>query len=67
MNDYLSIQFIIYLLRWIVSAFVMMLPLYILSRTKCCVGSKYKEYVYLVLVQIFGAFIFYMLDKFILS
>jgi len=64
MNDYFLIQFLIYLLRWIASAFIMMIPLWFLVRTKCCKG-KYQEYIHLILVQIIGAFIFYNIDKYI--
>ena len=60
--NYLSDQFLIYLGRWILSAFVMMLPLWLLVRTKCCYENKYKEYIHLLLVQIIGAFIFYPID-----
>lgn len=64
--DYLSIQFLIYLFRWILSAVVMMLPLYVLVRYRCCSG-KYQEYIHLIIVQIIGAFIFFGIDKWIFS
>ena len=66
MLDYGSVEFLIYLFRWIISAFVMMLPLFFLVKFKCCNG-KYQEYVHLVIVQIIGAFIFYKIDKWILG
>jgi hypothetical protein len=52
-------QKLIYLLRWIFSAFVMMLPLSIIKQ------YSQNEYLNLLLVQIFGAFIFWQIDKFI--
>lgn len=61
---YLTKIFLIYLFRWILSAFIMMLPLYILVKYDCCKG-KYQEYIHLVIVSIIGAFIFYPLDLFI--
>ena len=63
-NSYFSLTFGIYLFRWIVSAVVMMLPLYFLVKYNCCKG-KYQEYYHLILVQIVGAFIFFNIDKFI--
>ena len=62
--DYLTWQFSAYLLRWVLSAIVMFLPLYFLVKIDCCRG-KYQEYVHLLLVQIFGAFIFFNIDKWI--
>jgi len=62
--DYLSVHFALYLLRWVASAFVMMLPLYVLVKLQCCKG-KYEEYIHLILVQIVGAFIFYNIDAYI--
>ncbi len=62
--DYLTLQFGVYLLRWILSAIVMFIPLYLLVETNCCKG-KYQEYIHLLLVQIFGAFIFFNIDKWI--
>jgi len=62
--DYLSTTFLIYLLRWIASAFVMMIPLWFLIKFDCCKG-KYQEYVHLVLVQVAGAFIFFYIDQYI--
>ena len=59
-------EFILYLIRWIVSAFVMMLPMYFLVKQECCKGD-YQEYIHLLLVQIFGAFIFYPIDKWIFT
>jgi len=63
--DYLSIHFMIYLGRWILSSFVMMAPLYLLVKYKCCIGSKYSEYIHLLLVQIIGSIIFYRIDYYI--
>ena len=59
--DYTSIHFLMYVGRWVLSAFVMMIPLYLIKRY-----TKIKsEYVHLVLVQIVGAFIFYKIDAYI--
>jgi len=63
-TGFLSIKFLVYLLRWIFSAFVMMIPLWFLVKFKCC-NSKYQEYIHLILVQIIGAFIFWNIDKII--
>jgi len=62
--NYISDQFIIYLCRWILSAFVMMIPLWFLVKINCCKG-KYQEYIHLVLIQIVGAFIFFPIDTII--
>jgi len=62
--DYFSYQFIIYLLRWIVSGIVILPFIYLLINYKCCKG-KYQEYIHLILVQVIGAFIFYNIDKYI--
>jgi len=48
-------QFIIYLIRWIISAFVMMPVLFILKDT--------NKYYSLLIAQIVGALIFYNIDK----
>jgi len=61
MINYLSEQYIIYLGRWILSAIVMMLPLYLLVKYNCCKG-KYQEYIHLLLIQVVGSFIFYPID-----
>jgi hypothetical protein len=66
MSDYFSIQFLIYLGRWILSAFVMMLPLWCLVKFNCCKG-KYQEYIHLLIIQIVGAIIFFHLDKLIFA
>jgi len=63
--DYLSLQFLIYLGRWLLSAVVMAFPLALLIKYKCCANSKYMEYIHLVLVSITGAFIFYRLDYYL--
>jgi len=65
--DYLSLQFIIYLARWITSGLVMLIPLYLLIKFECCLQSKYKEYIHILILQIIGAFIFYPIDKLILK
>ena len=65
MVSYFSIKFVIYLLRWIISAFVMMIPLYIINKFNLTKNFKYKEYINLILVQIFGAFIFWYIDQLI--
>jgi len=65
MVSYFSIKFVIYLLRWIISAFVMMIPLYIINKFNLTKNFKYKEYIDLILVQIFGAFIFWYIDQLI--
>jgi ABC-type glycerol-3-phosphate transport system permease component len=62
--DFLSLNFLIYLLRWILSAFVMMIPMYFLIKFDIFKG-KYQEYIHLIIVQIIGAFIFYKIDYFI--
>ena len=66
LNDYLSIHFLIYLGRWIISAVVMLPFIYLLVRYKCC-ESKYKEYIHLIIVQIIGSFIFFEIDKYIFT
>ena len=63
---YLSLHFLLYLGRWILSAFVMMVPLYLLNRYSITSG-RFKEYMDLVIVQIVGAFIFYFIDAYIFS
>jgi len=68
-NSYLSTQFAVYLIRWILSGVVMIVPLYFLIKWDCCnFGDKYKkyqEYFHLIVVQIIGAFIFYHIDQII--
>jgi hypothetical protein len=54
-------QFFIYLLRWIFSAFVMMIPLWVLQ------SHIDNDYAKLILVQIFGAFVFFKIDEIIFS
>jgi len=59
--DYLSWHFALYVGRWLLSAFVMMVPLYLIKTF-----TKIKnEYLHLVMVQVVGAFIFYHLDAYI--
>jgi len=67
LHQYLSWTFLLYLFRWIVSAFVMMIPLWFLVKLKVAENSKYKEYIHLLIVQIIGAFIFFWIDKFIFN
>jgi len=64
--SYLSLDFLLYLSRWVVSAFAVMPVLYILVKYNCCKG-KYEEYIHLILVQVFGAFIFFYIDQWIFS
>jgi len=65
-KDYFSFTFLLYLCRWILSAFVMMLPLFFIQRYKLTNRfGKYKEYIDLIIVQIVGAFLFFELDKYI--
>jgi len=61
-----SLTFLIYVLRWIISAFVMMIPLYFLQKYNCC-NNRYQPYIHLVIVQIIGAFIFFYIDSLIFS
>jgi len=62
--SYISIKFLIYLLRWIFSGVIMLMPLYLLLKIKCCEG-KYQEYIHILLLQIVGAFIFWYIDNWI--
>jgi ABC-type glycerol-3-phosphate transport system permease component len=64
--DYISLNFFIYLCRWILSAFVMMIPMYFLVKYRVFEG-KYQEYIHLIVVQIIGAFIFYKIDYYIFN
>ncbi len=64
-QSYLSFEFFLYLVRWILSAFVMMIPLYLINRYKITEKFKYKEYIDLILIQIIGAFIFWWIDQMI--
>jgi len=66
MSDYLSLEFILYLGRWILSGLVSLIPLYLLIKYEIGKG-KYQEYIHLMIVQVIGAFIFYKLDKMLLS
>jgi len=58
---YFNEQYLIYLFRWIISAIVMMLPLYLLVKFDCC-KNKYQEYIHLLIIQVIGSFIFYPID-----
>ena len=64
-ESYFSFDFLIYVFRWIFSAFIMMIPLYLINRFKLTDKLKYKEYIDLILVQIIGAFIFWWIDQLI--
>jgi len=65
-QSYLSIEFLLYIGRWILSAFVMMIPLYLIQKYHLTDKfGKYKEYIDLIFVQIFGAFIFWWIDQII--
>jgi len=64
-QSYISLEFILYLLRWILSAFVMMLPLYIINHYKITEKYKFKEYIDLIIIQIIGAFVFWWIDQLI--
>jgi len=66
-ESYFSFDFLIYVFRWIFSAFIMMIPLYLINRFKLTDKLKYKEYIDLILVQIIGAFIFFYIDFMIFS
>jgi len=59
--SYISEQYFIYLLRWLLSYVVMLIPLYLLVKTDCC-KSKYQEYVHLLIIQVIGSFLFYPID-----
>jgi len=65
--EYMSMNFLLYVGRWILSAFFMSLPLYFLVEYKCCNNSKYQEYIHLFIIQIIGAFAFYYLDAWIFT
>ena len=69
MTGYFSIDFLLYVGRWIISAFVMMVPLYIINKYKLTdkVCKKYKEYLDLIIIQIIGAFIFWYIDQMIFA
>jgi len=64
MISYFSIDFLIYLGRWILSGIIMLVPLWYLIKTKCCEG-KYQEYIHLILVQLIGSIIFWYVDQWI--
>jgi len=67
-TSYFTMDFLIYVGRWIASAFIMMIPLYIINnyiKFSSNIYNKYKEYFDLVLVQIVGAFIFWYIDQYI--
>jgi len=65
MISYFSFKFLLYLLRWIFSAFIMMIPLYLINKFNLTKNFKYKEYIDLILIQIIGAFIFWYIDQYI--
>jgi len=72
-KSYLSIDFLIYVGRWIFSAFVMMIPLYFLQKFQISkyfkkikgYKTEYQEYIDLIIIQIIGAFIFWYIDQMI--
>jgi hypothetical protein len=64
MKDYLTETFLIYVLRWIISAVVMFIPLLVFQKLNILNDNPYLR---LLLLQIIGAFIFYKIDVFILS
>ena len=64
-QSYFSFEFFLYLIRWVVSAFIMMIPLYLINHFKITEKFKFKEYIDLILVQIFGAFVFWWIDQMI--
>jgi len=67
MNDYLTFNYLIYLLRWLLSAIIMFIPLYFINKYKLTDNLKYKEYIDLLILQVIGSIIFYKIDKWILS
>jgi len=70
-NNYFSFDFALYVLRWIFSAFIMIIPLYLLNKYNITSQNNlkkfyiYKEYIDLIIVQIIGAFIFWWIDQII--
>jgi len=64
--DYFSFSFFIYFLRWILSGFLMLIPLYFLIKYNCCY-NKYQEYIHIIILQAIGAFFFYPIDNFIFN
>jgi len=65
MKSYFCLDFLIYAGRWIFSAFVMMIPLYIINKYNITKQLKYKEYIDLIMIQIIGAFVFWYIDQWI--
>jgi len=67
--SYISFDFLLYLCRWIISAFVMMIPLWFINKIRLAelinFNSKYKEYFDLLIIQIIGSFIFWRIDQLI--
>jgi uncharacterized oligopeptide transporter (OPT) family protein len=69
--SYFSFDFALYVLRWIFSAFIMIIPLYLLNKYNITSQNNlkkfyiYKEYIDLIIVQIIGAFIFWWIDQII--
>jgi ABC-type glycerol-3-phosphate transport system permease component len=60
--EYTSWHFMLYVGRWMLSAVVMMAPLFLLRFTKIT-----NEYLKLFIVQVIGAFIFYKLDAYLFT
>jgi len=67
MTDYLTLNYLLYLTRWLISGVIAFIPLYFLIKYKCCEGNKYAEYIHLLITQFALAFLFYKVDKWILS
>ena len=57
-------EYFIYLGRWILSYFVLLVPLWLLMKWNCC-NNKYQEYIHLFILQVVGSIIFYPIDKMI--
>jgi len=65
MKSYFCLDFLLYVGRWIFSAFVMMIPLYFINKYNITKRLKYKEYIDLIIIQIIGAFVFWYIDQWI--
>ena len=67
MQSYLSYDFLLYVGRWIFSAFIMMIPLYYINKYNITskINEKYKEHIDLIIIQIIGAFVFWYIDQWI--
>jgi hypothetical protein len=58
----IPVQYLVYHLRWQASALIMMAPLYLLEKY-----TTINTYLRLMLIQFFGAIIFWWIDKIIFS